>query len=146
MRYFEKVIAVKTIGASNYKVRLTAYIPDQILENENQQARPAVLILPGGGYERTSKREAEPVAMRFVSEGLCAFVLDYSIAPARFPQALCEALSAASYIRENAKDWQIDPHKIAVRGFSAGGHLAASVGIFWNQEWLKSYLKIEADQ
>lgn len=146
MRYFEENMGIQTSGASDYIARLTAYIPDNPFDQGSSKVKPAVLILPGGGYEYTSKREGEPVAMKFVSEGLCAFVLHYSTAPARFPQALCEALSAISYIREHAEEWDIDPNKITVCGFSAGGHLAASVGTFWNQAWVKDYLKIDAEK
>lgn len=56
-----------------------------------RKKRPAVLILPGGGYAYTSPREAGPVALRFASGGYGAFVLEYSCAPARFPTALREA-------------------------------------------------------
>lgn len=84
--------------------------------------------------------------MKFISEGLCAFVLRYSVAPARFPQALCEAFTAISYIRTHAMEWNIDPNKIAVCGFSAGGHLSACVGAFWNASWLDKYMNINRER
>lgn len=146
MKHFEKNIEVKTIGASDYVARLTAYIPDNSFAEGASKIRPAVLIIPGGGYQHTSLRESEPVAMKMISEGLCAFVLHYSVAPARFPQALCEALTAISYIRENAKEWNIDPDKIAVCGFSAGGHLTASVGTFWNAPWVEEHMAIDHEK
>jgi acetyl esterase/lipase len=132
MQYFKKEILIDTTGKSDYTATLQAYIPDNSPEVDPNRLHPAVLILPGGGYEFTSDRENEPMALKFASEGVCAFVLKYSCAPARFPQALCEALASIRYIRENAAEFSIDTENIVVCGFSAGGHLAASVGVFWN--------------
>ena len=140
MKYFQVPINVATSGKSDYEAMLTGYIPDNIMQEQKERMRPAVLILPGGGYEYTSDREAEPIALEFIRRGVCAFVLRYSIAPARFPQALCEALESIAYIRENASEWDIDPDNIAVCGFSAGGHLCASVGTFWNNSILDAYI------
>lgn len=94
--------------------------------------RPAVLILPGGGYEHVSQREGEPVALRFAARGWAAFVLEYSCAPSRFPAALREAALAMRYIKETADGLEIDPHGVAVLGFSAGGHLAGTLGTLWD--------------
>lgn len=143
MKFFTKEINVKTTGASDNIATLTAYIPDNSFASEDRKTRPAVLIIPGGGYEHVSEREGEPIAMKYASEGLCAFVLNYSIVPARFPQALCEAFEAIKYIRENADEWYIDKNKIVVSGFSAGAHLSACLGVFWNQPWLDEYLKVD---
>lgn len=145
MKYFETPIDVVTKGKTDYKAILTGYVPDNIMQNEKQRLRPAVLILPGGGYEYTSDREAEPIALEFLRKGVCAFVLRYSIAPARFPQALCEALESIAYIREHANEWDIDTNNIAVCGFSAGGHLCASVGVFWNNAILDAYINKDRD-
>lgn len=94
--------------------------------------RPAVLILPGGGYNYTSPREAEPVALRFAARGYAAFVLDYSCAPLGFPAALREAAMAMRYIRENARRFEIDPRMVAAIGFSAGGHLCGTLGMMYD--------------
>jgi len=96
------------------------------------RSRPAVLIIPGGGYSRVSPREAEPVALQFVARGYAAFVLDYSCAPLRFPTALREAALAMRYIRENAADFEVNPHMIAAMGFSAGGHLCGTLGMLYD--------------
>ncbi|MDR1736619.1 MAG: alpha/beta hydrolase [Oscillospiraceae bacterium] len=110
---------------------LTAYLRDDPLEKG--RAFPAVLICPGGAYERCSPREAEPIAVRYIAAGFHAFVLNYSTGKAaRFPTALEELCGALALIRQNAGDWRVDPGKIAVLGFSAGGHLAGSLGVFWN--------------
>lgn len=90
--------------------------------------RPAVLVLPGGAYKYTSDREAEPIALKYLAEGYHAFVLRYTVGEDHsFHDALHDAQAAISYIREHADDWCIDAEKIAVIGFSAGGHLAASL-------------------
>ena len=73
--------------------------------------------------------------MQFNAMGYHSAVLDYSCAPAQFPTALLELSKSVAYLRAHAKEWCIDPDKIAVLGFSAGGHLAASLGVFWNTEW-----------
>ena len=111
---------------------LTCFVPSLRETTVFCRQRPAVLILPGGGYFSTSDREAEPVAMRFVAKGYCAFILYYSCAPHRFPTALREATMAMRYIRENAEKWNIGKNKIAAIGFSAGGHLCGTLGTLYD--------------
>ena len=100
---------------------------------EPERRRPLVLVFPGGAYAWLSDREAEPVALRLLSLGIQAAVVRYSVAPARYPQALQEAAEAVAYARAHAEEWLCDPHKIAVMGFSAGGHAAAHIGLKWHQ-------------
>lgn len=94
--------------------------------------RPAVLILPGGGYGHVSERESEPVALRMLAAGFQAFVLHYSVAPAVFPVALREAAMAMAFIRKNALDLGVDPGKVAAMGFSAGGHLCGLLSTLYD--------------
>lgn len=96
--------------------------------------RPGVLILPGGGYYKTSSREAEPIALRFAAQGYSAFVLRYSVAPNVFPIALREAAMAMRYIRENCRTFEVDPQMIAAIGFSAGGHLCGTLGTMYDSQ------------
>ncbi len=112
---------------------LTAYIlnPDNIAVSMTKK-RPAVIVCPGGGYEYTSIREGEPVALKYASAGFHAFVLDYSVAPSIWPAAICELSKAIMYVREIADEYLIDTERIFVCGFSAGGHLAASIGVHYN--------------
>lgn len=112
---------------------LTSYAPSKSDEYA-PPFRPAVLILPGGGYDYCSDREAEPVAFKFAGMGIVPFVLRYSCVKKRFPTALLEALTAIKYIRDNAEKFSVIPDKISVIGFSAGGHLAACVSNFYHDK------------
>ena len=109
---------------------LEGYILDCEITFGQETKRPAVLVCPGGGYVYCSPREGEPVALAYASKGIHAFVLRYST---KFNAAgfkpLQEVNWAIGYIREHAQEWNIDPEKIAVCGFSAGGHLALSSGL-----------------
>ena len=112
---------------------LTAIIPDRLPRDSMNIPRKAIIICPGGGYDYLSVREAEPVAMRFASFGYACFVLEYSCVKKPFPTNLLELGAAVKYVRENAKELFIDPKGIFTCGFSAGGHLAASLGVYWNK-------------
>lgn len=109
--------------------------------------RPLVLICPGGGYNHVSEREGEPVALTFLAMGYHAAVLKYSCAPSQYPTQLLELAKAMCYLKDNAEEFKIDREKIFVCGFSAGGHLAASLGCFWDDEIFSKELNIsEADR
>ena len=95
--------------------------------------RAAVIICPGGAYEHCSARESDPPAIAFLEMGMQAFILNYSTGMnAAGKRPLCELAEAVKIVRENSEMWQIDARKIAVCGFSAGGHLAASLAVHWN--------------
>jgi acetyl esterase/lipase len=102
---------------------LAVYIPNRMEEYGSNRMRPAVLVIPGGAYRYTSEREAEPVALKFLTQGYCAFVLYYTCAPASYPTQFKEASMAMVYIRENYKEYGILTDKVVSIGFSAGGHL-----------------------
>ena len=88
--------------------------------------RPSMLVCPGGGYEFTWEGEGENVAFEYLTLGFNAFVLRYSVKPHTFPQQILEVACAFDYIINNAEEFNGDPDKNAILGFSAGGHLAAS--------------------
>lgn len=92
---------------------------------ETQKGDGAVIIFTGGGYSKRAPHEAEPYALEINRMGLCAFVVDYSIAPDRFPAPFEDGVAALRHVREIAGEYQINPKKIAVMGSSAGGHLAS---------------------
>lgn len=111
---------------------LTCYLFQTIPDIETADRRPALLVLPGGGYEFISEREAEPVAVAYGGQGFLTFTLSYSVKEGgRYPIPQREAFEAVAYIRENAEPFGVDPKRLAVIGFSAGGHLAASTGVHW---------------
>lgn len=90
------------------------------------ERRPAILILPGGGYSMCSDREAEVVTYPYLQAGYHAFVLRYSVGEHRmWPNPLNDYEQAMELIRDKADEWYIDANRVAVIGFSAGGHLAA---------------------
>lgn len=106
-------------------VTLTTYLQEVGGEFRNIPKRPAVLVLPGGGYSFCSDREAEPVALPYLQAGFQAFILRYSVKEdAKWPNPLRDYEQAMALIRKNADLWNLYPDKIAVIGFSAGGHLA----------------------
>lgn len=98
--------------------------------------KKAILVIPGGGYScLATDREGESIALAFLARGFNAFVLKYSVGRVRtFPAQLIEAATAIKHIKDNAKEYDIDPEELFVVGFSAGGHLAASCGILWKHE------------
>lgn len=111
---------------------LTAYIQKNSPRIRNADKRAAVLVLPGGGYEFVSDPENEPVALEYAAKGFQAFTLEYSVGDkGAFPVPQTEAAEAIAVIRANCERWFVDGNKIALVGFSAGGHLAASVGVHW---------------
>ena len=92
-------------------------------------SRPVVVICPGGGYLRTSDREGEPIAMAFAAQGFHTVVLRYPCAPTRFPTALLCLGEAMLWLR----------------GHAAGGHLAASLGVFWQEPFMAEHLGCKSE-
>ncbi len=120
---------------------LTGYLlegnPDQ------EEKRPAVVVIPGGGYGSVSYREGERIAITYNTAGFHTFVLDYCVSPHRHPMPIQNIAKSIELIRENSEEWGIDSEKIAVCGFSAGGHLAASISTLWNDSSIFSVNKEE---
>ena len=112
------------LGDGGCDPRRGLYLPDNLSGVEHQK-RPCILICPGGGYEFCSDRESEVIALQFLGEGYNVFVLTYSVAPHRFPAQLREVAAAMELIARKGEDWSCDPTRVAIMGFSAGGHLAA---------------------
>ncbi len=122
-----------------------AHITTYILSHSEEipiEKRPLIILCPGGGYCFLSEREAEMLALQWNALGYHAAVLWYSVAPATYPTALLELGRAVSLFREKAGKWHIDPDKILVEGSSAGGHLAASYGMFWKKPFLADSLEV----
>jgi len=88
----------------------------------------AVLICPGGGYHIVAiEHEGFDVAHWLNTIGVSAFVLKYRLAPYRHPIPLLDAQQAMRIVRDRAEEWGVDPERVGVMGFSAGGHLASTV-------------------
>lgn len=125
------------------QVTLTSYIAGTSDEIPFNQKRKAVLICPGGGYAFCSDREADPIAHLYLSAGFNTFILRYSVyrtCGAKWPAPLIDASAAMKYIRDNAEALNIDPDYVFVIGFSAGGHLAASLGTLWDNDEIEAKL------
>jgi acetyl esterase/lipase len=89
----------------------------------------AIIVCPGGGYSHLADHEGGPVAEWLNSIGVSAFVLKYRLGPTyHHPAPLQDAQRAIRTVRARAKEWGLDPQRIGILGFSAGGHLAATAG------------------
>lgn len=93
------------------------------------EARGAVVVLPGGGYNVLAPHEAGPVAEMLNAAGFHAFVLRYRLVPYRYPAMLLDAQRAVRLVRARAAEFRVRPDRIGLIGFSAGGHLAILAGI-----------------
>ena len=91
--------------------------------------RPALIVVPGGGYHFVSVREAEPVASKFYASGFQVFVLNYLCRPdgVVYPVELLELSSAIDYVKSHAQEFFVNPEEVFAIGFSAGGHLVADM-------------------
>ncbi len=97
-----------------------------VLRSIGRRYKSAVIVCPGGGYSALSEKEADMVALRYSAYGFQSFVLNYELGI--FPKSAMDLIAAIKIIRKNSELWDIDPNQIIGCGFSAGGHLVASVG------------------
>ena len=103
---------------------LTPYLP-----SKEKATGAAIIVCPGGGYEHLATHEGEPVAEWLNSLGITAFVLKYRLGPRyHHPAPLEDAARAIRTVRARAAEWNLDPERIGILGFSAGGHLASTAG------------------
>ena len=130
---FEKI----NLGLGN--AVLDIYKPDKAKNS------PAMLVIPGGGYAIIcDDREGEPIALAYLAKGYVCAVLHYSVAPTLSENSpLAEASKALAYLRKNAVELCIDVNKVYAVGFSAGGHLCASLGTLWHREDVIAKAEIE---
>lgn len=135
MQYLEKTIK----GIDKTSAELTIYSMDDSAEIDAKRLRPVVLILPGGGYEVTSDREAEPVAMKVLGAGYNAAILRYSCYPSVYPVAMLETAEVVRMLRKNAEQYHIDANAVIIAGFSAGAHLAADLATSASDKRLKQH-------
>lgn len=151
-----------------------AYLVAYLQSIKYREKMPTVIVCPGGAYFYTSQREAEPVAIEFLSKGYNVFVLHYSTMaskrmveeglgyedarfnieefilsskeqPSQFPGPLIELGLAMKHIKEHAKEYHVDPDEIITCGFSAGANLVSLLGSYWNSKWLNDLVGSEAE-
>ena len=131
------------IAHTDRKATITTYIKEQYPDYQDAFNRPMVVVCPGGGFEHLSPREGEAIALKMLDLGYNAMILRYSLMPDRYPCQLFEAAYALRYARTHAAEWDIDPERIVIAGFSAGGYVAASLGTMWKDEVLDEFLESE---
>jgi acetyl esterase/lipase len=103
---------------------LTPYLPPK-----EKATGAAIIVCPGGGYTHLADHEGGPVAEWLNSLGVAAFVLKYRLGPRyQHPAPLLDAARAIRLVRARATEWTLDPERIGILGFSAGGHLASTAG------------------
>ena len=91
---------------------------------EDGREHSCFIICPGGGYSHRADHEGGNIAEALNSIGISAFVLNYRVAPYHHPVELTDVKRALRYVRYHAGKYNIDPDRIGIMGFSAGGHLA----------------------
>jgi acetyl esterase/lipase len=97
--------------------KLEFYIP----KTAGDQKRTAVIVCPGGGYGGLAPHEAAPFAQLMAAHSIVGAVLTYRVSPNRYPAPIADALRAMRLICSQAAELNIDPAKIGIMGFSAGG-------------------------
>lgn len=149
---------ISTVHISK-SAHLTAYIADPEVGYKLYRERPGIILAPGGAYLIHATREKEGVALEFLAKGYNVFLLEYSIGfssreakeqgaekldtEIRYPTPVLETMEAVHYIKEHAEDLNTDIDRLFLLGFSAGAHLCASYGVFWNSPELTEQLSFQ---
>ena len=110
--------------------QLLCIAADYIFDGEvdSNWKRPALIVVPGGGYGMVSKREGEPVAHAFLAKGFQVFILTYLTGEdVRYPEHLIEMAAAVDYVKKHADEFSVNPQEVFAVGFSAGGHLVGDL-------------------
>ena len=136
----------KIFLSEDKSITLDCYLYEISHEIPYRSERPAVLVCPGGGYNICSDREADPIAFGYSAAGFHTFILRYSLKEkATYPSPLIDLCHAMKTVRDNAEEWGVKKDQIAVCGFSAGGHLTASLGVHWNEEKIQNLSGVTAE-
>ena len=109
----------------------------------NGKINPFVLVVPGGGYDHYGSREQDIIAQKMNELGFSSAVLYYRINPSTFPMPLVDLAQAMAFINRKKSDWNIS--SVCVMGFSAGGHLSACLGAWWNSPLLREITGLESE-
>ncbi len=127
-------VAAEQIVPRGFELVKNVHNPTLTVFRPQEPQGVGVVICPGGGYHHLATGlEGYPVAERLNEQGITAFVLKYRLpttkdAAFKHPVPLSDALRAIQWVRHHAADYQLDPQRIGIMGFSAGGHLAATAG------------------
>lgn len=136
-----RIVEFKPLENTSGHVTGYLHTPLSVENGSSNYQYPSVVICPGGAYAFVSDREGDPVALEYLAAGYQVFILNYSVdMEAKDFVPLMELSKTVMMIREHAVEWSCMPDKIAVCGFSAGGHLACSLATLWNHPELTSRL------
>lgn len=113
------------LADDEFEPYLTAFTAD---------SKGAVVVCPGGAYAGRAEHEGNVIGEWFQTNGITAFVLEYRVEPNAHPAEISDAMRAVRYVRHNAEKYGIDKDKIAIMGFSAGGHLAGSLSVHYDKK------------
>jgi acetyl esterase/lipase len=126
---------MKSLSFSSLDAPVTGYLQDDHDRLVAHKRRPAIILCAGGAYRWLSPREKDPVALQFAAMGYQTFLIAYSTGErAGGLRPLRELAECVRIVRAHAEEWHIEPEHVAVLGFSAGGHLAASLGTLWQEQ------------
>ena len=135
---------ILTLDERYPEATLTTYVQK---ESSSKSPRPAMIVCPGGGYHGHANHEGEPIALFYLSKGCNCFVLHYGVSEnATEGRPLIQAALAVRHVRTHAEEYNVDPSRIFILGFSAGGHLAASAGVLWNSPIIQKALGISEEE
>ena len=137
--------AAAGLAAPEQPARLDVYLHKASDEMSALKEKPMMVICPGGGYEFRSDREAEPFALRMMAQGFHAAVVQYKVKPSVYPYAVLQLAEAVRQVRQHAEEWHVIPDQVYIMGFSAGGHLACTLGTLWNDELFHTVMGSPAD-
>lgn len=136
------------------------YLQEPIMEIDPERKSPVMIIVPGGAYMWVSEREGEPIAAEYYARGFSCVVLKYAtegrkffkentypekIPVSVFPNPLVALGLTIAKVRSKAHEWNLDPQRIVVAGFSAGGNLAGQISVFWNEMWLSELTDCQSE-
>ncbi|GAJ25606.1 acetyl esterase family enzyme [Liquorilactobacillus sucicola DSM 21376 = JCM 15457] len=137
----------KFLWSNGSKANYCAYLMDNSVDIELKRKHPAIIICGGGGFARITSREQEPAAFYFLNQGYQVFVLNYttkSTGDGSYPNPLFDLAKMIATVRTRALEWNIDPKKIAILGFSAGGAVCGSLATEWQKTYLSEKIGISS--
>lgn len=124
---------------------MSVYLQHASNEMPAKKDKPMMIVCPGGGYIFRSDREAEPIALQYMAAGFHTAIVHYTVNPSPYPTAVLQLAEAVRQVRRHAAEWHVVPDQIYISGFSAGGHLACTLGTLWNDAVFHEVMGGECD-